>query len=331
MSEILIYKTPDNKINVEMKLVDETLWLPQNKIAELFGVNKPAISKHIKNIYESQELDMVSTVSKMETVQNEGGREIKRQIEYYNLDMIIAVGYRINSKQATHFRIWATNILKEYIIKGFVMNDKRLMEPNKTFGEDYFDELLERIRRIRASERRFYQKITDIYAQCSSDYDKNSQETKDFYATVQNKFHYAITGKTAAELIYERADSSKEHMGLTSWKNSPAGEIRKSDVTIAKNYLTQDELDIYNRIVSMYLEFAEIQAKNKKIMTQRQWIDKLHAFLTINDRDILENKGNISMEMAKELAFSEYEKYSNMQMKDYISDFDETVKKLGKK
>lgn len=331
MSEILIYKTPDNKINVEMKLVDETLWLPQNKIAELFGVNKPAISKHIKNIYENQELDMLSTVSKMETVQNEGGREIKRQIEYYNLDMIIAVGYRINSKQATHFRIWATNILKEYIIKGFVMNDKRLMEPNKTFGEDYFDELLERIRRIRASERRFYQKITDIYAQCSSDYDKNSQETKDFYATVQNKFHYAITGKTAAELIYERADSSKEHMGLTSWKNSPAGEIRKSDVTIAKNYLTQDELDIYNRIVSMYLEFAEIQAKNKKIMTQRQWIDKLHAFLTINDRDILENKGNISMEMAKELAFSEYEKYSNMQMKDYISDFDETVKKLSKK
>lgn len=331
MSEILIYKTPDNKINVEMRLVDETLWLPQNKIAELFGVTKASISRHIKNIYESQELDTASTVSKIETVQNEGGREIKRQIEYYNLDMIIAVGYRINSKQATHFRIWATNILKEYIIKGFVMNDKRLMEPNKTFGEDYFDELLERIRIIRASERRFYQKITDIYAQCSSDYDKNSQETKDFYATVQNKFHYAITGKTAAELIYERVDSSKEHMGLTSWKNSPAGEIRKSDVTIAKNYLTQDELDIYNRIVSMYLEFAEIQAKNKNIMTQRQWIDKLHAFLTINDRDILENKGNISMEMAKELAFSEYEKYSNMQMKDYISDFDETVKKLGKK
>lgn len=331
MSEILIYKTPDNKINVEMKLVDETLWLPQNKIAELFGVNKPAISKHIKNIYDSQELDMASTVSKMETVQNEGGRKIKRQIEYYNLDMIIAVGYRINSKQATHFRIWATNILKEYIIKGFVMNDKRLMEPNKTIGEDYFDELLERIRKIRASERRFYQKITDIYAQCSSDYDKNSKETRDFYATVQNKFHYAITGKTAAEIIYERADSSKEYMGLTSWKNSPAGEIRKTDVTIAKNYLTQDELDIYNRIVSMYLEFAEIQAKNKKIMTQRDWIEKLHAFLTINDRDILENKGNISMDIAKEQAYSEYEKYSDMQMKDYISDFDKTVKKLENK
>lgn len=331
MSEILIYKTPDNKINVEMKLVDETLWLPQNKIAELFGVNKPAISKHIKNIYDSQELDMASTVSKMETVQNEGGREIKRQIEYYNLDMIIAVGYRINSKQATHFRMWATNILKEYIIKGFVMNDKRLMEPNKTIGEDYFDELLERIRKIRASERRFYQKITDIYAQCSSDYDKNSKETRDFYATVQNKFHYAITGKTAAEIIYERADSSKEYMGLTSWKNSPAGEIRKTDVTIAKNYLTQDELDIYNRIVSMYLEFAEIQAKNKKIMTQRDWIEKLHAFLTINDRDILENKGNISMDIAKEQAYSEYEKYSDMQMKDYISDFDKTVKKLENK
>lgn len=328
MSEILIYKTPDNKINVEMKLVDETLWLPQNKIAELFGVTKQNISLHIKNILNTNELEENSVVKDFLTTASDGK---KYNTKYYNLDMIIAVGYRINSKQATHFRIWATNILKEYIIKGFVMNDKRLMEPNKTFGEDYFDELLERIRRIRASERRFYQKITDIYAQCSSDYDKNSQETKDFYATVQNKFHYAITGKTAAELIYERADSSKEHMGLTSWKNSPAGEIRKSDVTIAKNYLTQDELDIYNRIVSMYLEFAEIQAKNKKIMTQRQWIDKLHAFLTINDRNILENKGNISMEMAKELAFSEYEKYSNMQMKDYISDFDETVKKLGKK
>lgn len=331
MNEILIYKTPDNKINVEMNLINESLWLPQNKIAELFGVNKPAISKHIKNIYESQELDMVSTVSKMETVQNEGGREIKRQIEYYNLDMIIAVGYRINSKQATHFRIWATNVLKEYIIKGFVMNDKRLMEPNKSFGADYFDELLERIRKIRASERRFYQKITDIYAQCSSDYDKNSQETKDFYATIQNKFHYAITGKTAAEIIYERADSNKQHMGLTSWKNSPAGEIRKNDITIAKNYLTQEELDIYNRIVSMYLEFAEIQAKNKKIMTQQDWIEKLHAFLTINDREILENKGSISMEMARELAYNEYEKYSEMQMKDYISDFDETIKKISHK
>lgn len=331
MSEILIYKTPDNKINVEMKLANETLWLPQNKIAELFGVNKPAISKHIKNIYESQELDMASTVSKMETVQNEGGREIKRQIDYYNLDMIIAVGYRINSKQATHFRIWATDILKEYIIKGFVMNDKRLMEPNKSFGADYFDELLERIRKIRASERRFYQKITDIYAQCSSDYDKNSQETKDFYATVQNKFHYAITGKTAAEIIHERADSNKQYMGLTSWKNSPAGEIRKNDVTIAKNYLTQDELDIYNRIVSMYLEFAEIQAKNKKIMTQHDWIEKLNAFLTINDRDILKNKGSVSMEMAIKSAYNEYEKYSEIQMKDYISDFDETIKKLDKK
>lgn len=331
MSEILIYKTPDNKINVEMNLINESLWLPQNKIAELFGVTKASISRHIKNIYESQELDIASTVSKIETVQNEGDREIKRQIDYYNLDMIIAVGYRINSKQATHFRIWATNVLKEYIIKGFVMNDKRLMEPNKSFGADYFDELLERIRKIRTSERRFYQKITDIYAQCSSDYDKNSQETKDFYATVQNKFHYAITGKTAAEIIYERADSNKQHMGLTSWKNSPAGEIRKNDTTIAKNYLTQDELDIYNRITSMYLEFAEIQAKNKKIMTQRNWIEKLHAFLTINDREILENKGSVSMEMARVLAYNKYEKYSEIQMKDYISDFDETVKKISHK
>ena len=328
MSEILIYKTPDNKINVEMKLVNETLWLPQNKIAELFGVTKQNISLHIKNILNTNELEEKSVVKDFLTTASDGK---KYNTKYYNLDMIIAVGYRINSKQATHFRIWATNVLKEYIIKGFVMNDKRLMEPNKSFGADYFDELLERIRKIRASERRFYQKITDIYAQCSSDYDKNSQETKDFYATVQNKFHYAITGKTAAEIIYERADSNKQHMGLTSWKNSPAGEIRKNDVAIAKNYLTQDELDIYNRIVSMYLEFAEIQAKNKKIMTQHDWIEKLNAFLTINDRDILENKGSVSMEMAKELAYKEYEKYSEIQMKDYISDFDETVKKLDKK
>ena len=328
MSEILIYKTPDNKINVEMKLSNETLWLPQNKIAELFGVTKQNISLHIKNILNTNELEEKSVVKDFLTTASDGK---KYNTKYYNLDMIIAVGYRINSKQATHFRIWATNVLKEYIIKGFVMNDKRLMEPNKSFGADYFDELLERIRKIRASERRFYQKITDIYAQCSSDYDKNSQETKDFYATVQNKFHYAITGKTAAEIIYERADSNKQHMGLTSWKNSPAGEIRKNDVAIAKNYLTQDELDIYNRIVSMYLEFAEIQAKNKKIMTQHDWIEKLNAFLTINDRDILENKGSVSMEMAKELAYKEYEKYSEIQMKDYISDFDETVKKLDKK
>lgn len=328
MSEILIYKTPDNKINVEMKLSNETLWLPQNKIAELFGVTKQNISLHIKNILNTNELEEKSVVKDFLTTASDGK---KYNTKYYNLDMIIAVGYRINSKQATHFRIWATNVLKEYIIKGFVMNDKRLMEPNKSFGADYFDELLERIRKIRASERRFYQKITDIYAQCSSDYDKNSQETKDFYATVQNKFHYAITGKTAAEIIYERADSNKQHIGLTSWKNSPAGEIRKNDVAIAKNYLTQDELDIYNRIVSMYLEFAEIQAKNKKIMTQHDWIEKLNAFLTINDRDILENKGSVSMEMAKELAYKEYEKYSEIQMKDYISDFDETVKKLDKK
>lgn len=331
MSEIILYKTPNKDIKVEILVENETIWLPQQRIAELFDTTKQNISLHIKNIFESGELDENATVKKFLTVQQEGLREVKRNLEHYNLDAIISIGYRVNSASATHFRIWATQILKEYIIKGFAMDDERLKNPNQPFGKDYFDEQLERIRDIRSSERRFYQKITDIYAQCSSDYDASSEITKEFYATVQNKLHYAITGLTAAEIINQRAKSKEPNMGLTSWKNSPNGAIRKSDVTVAKNYLSADELDMYNRIVEMYLNFAEFQAKSKKIMTQKDWVEKLHSFLTMNDRDILQDKGKITAKFAEELAISEYEKYKIEQDKLYTSDFDKLVQKVEKK
>ena len=249
MSEIILYKTPNQDIRVEMLIENETIWLPQQRIAELFDTTKQNISLHVKNIFESGELDENSTVKKILTVQQEGSREVKRNVEHYNLDAIISIGYRVNSTSATQFRIWATNVLKEYIIKGFAMDDERLKSPAQPFGKDYFEEQLERIRDIRASERRFYQKITDIYAKCSSDYDADSEITKEFYATVQNKLHYAITGLTAAEIIKERCNASLPHMGLTSWKNSPNGAIRKTDVTVAKNYLSSDELDIDRKSV----------------------------------------------------------------------------------
>ena len=331
MYEILLYRTPNDDIKLEVFIRDETIWLTQKQIAYLFGVRIPAISKHIKNIYESGELSSVATLSKMETVQKEGNREVKREREFYNLDMIISIGYRVNSKQATQFRIWATSVLKEYIIKGFAMDDERLKNLDNPFGKDYFDEQLARIRDIRSSERRFYQKITDIYAQCSADYDPDSQMTQEFYATVQNKMHYAITGHTAAEIIHTRADSKKSNMGLTNWKNSPKGKIRKTDVSIAKNYLDIDELDTYNRIVEMYLNFAEMQAKNKNIMYQKDWIDKLHAFLTLNDKEILQDNGKVSAQIAKKLAETEFEKYREQESKAYVSDFDKMVEKLEKK
>ncbi|MCB4762151.1 MAG: virulence RhuM family protein [Sulfurovum sp.] len=334
MSEILLYKTPNEEIKLEVLIENETIWLTQKQIAELFGVKVPAISKHIKNIFESGELVEEVVVSKMEITTQHGAIAEKQQskdVNFYNLDMIISIGYRVNSKQATKFRIWATSVLREYIIKGFAMDDERLKNPNQPFGEDYFDEQLERIRDIRSSERRFYQKITDIYAQCSIDYDPNSQMTKDFYATVQNKFHFAITGLTAAEIVEQRADSSKENMGLTSWKNSPKGKIRQSDVTIAKNYLSHDELDTYNRIVEMYLNFAELQAKNKTPMSQKEWIEKLNAFLTLNGKEILTHKGNTSAKIAQSLALKEYEKFKKIEDKNYISDFDKMVMKLEKK
>jgi hypothetical protein len=328
MNEIILYKTPNQTIKVEMLLENETIWLSQQRISELFGTTKQNVSLHLKNIFESGELEENSVVKDFLTTANDGK---KYQTKHYNLDTIIAVGYRINSKEATHFRIWATNILKEYIIKGFAMDDERLKNPAQPFGKDYFDEQLERIRDIRASERRFYQKITDIYAQCSSDYDAHSEETKEFYATVQNKLHYAITGLTAAEIIEQRVDSTKSNMGLTHWKNSPNGAIRKSDVTIAKNYLAEDELEMYNRIVEMYLNFAEFQAKSKKVMTQKEWIDKLHAFLSMNDREILQDKGKITAKLASTLAIGEYEKFKIQEDKVYISDFDTLVANVKEK
>ena len=326
-SEIILYKTPNQDIKVEILLENETIWLPQQKIAELFDTTKQNVSLHVKNIFESGELDENSVVKDFLTTASDGKNY---KTKHYNLDAIISIGYRVNSASATHFRIWATKILKEYIIKGFAMDDERLKNPNQPFGKDYFDEQLERIRDIRSSERRFYQKITDIYAQCSSDYDACSEITKEFYATVQNKLHYAITGLTAAEIINQRAKSNEPNMGLTSWKNSPNGAIRKSDVTVAKNYLSADELDMYNRIVEMYLNFAEFQAKSKKIMTQKDWIEKLHGFLTMNDRDILQDKGKITAKFAESLAISEYEKYKTKQDKLYISDFDKLVQKVEK-
>ena len=328
-AEFLLYRSPSGEIKVEVFLHNENIWLTQKRMADLFGVGIPAISKHLDNIYEEGELDKNSTISILETVQKEGNRDVKREVEYYNLDAIISVGYRVNSSRATQFRIWATKILKEFIIKGFTMDDERLKNPKNIFGKDYFEEQLARIRDIRSSERRFYQKITDIYAQCSSDYDPNSKTTKEFFATVQNKLHWAITGQTAAEIIYARANSKKINMGLTAWKNAPKGKIRKTDITIAKNYLNKTELGLLNMIVTMYLDYAEMQAKNKKIMHMENWILKLNAFLKFNEKEVLEGKGKISQEVANKLAIEEYEKYMPEQDRLYESDFDRLVEKSG--
>lgn len=328
MDEILLYKTENEDIKLEVLIQDETIWLSQKQICSLFGRDKSVISRHIKNIFNENELDINSTVAKNATVQKEGNREVIRDVDFYNLDMIISVGYRVNSQKATQFRIWATNVLKEYIIKGFAMDDERLKNPSQPFGKDYFDEQLERIRDIRTSERRFYQKITDLYSQCSADYDPKSKDTKDFYATVQNKLHYAMVGNTASEIIYDRVNSQKENMGLTSWKNAPKGKIRKTDVVVAKNYLKSEELDMYNRLVEMYLIFAEFQAKSKNIMYQKDWIEKLNGFLTLNGKDILADNGKITMKLAKELALGEFDKYNKVQDRLYISDFDKLIGEL---
>lgn len=327
-TEFLLYKTPNNKVKVEIFLRDENIWLTQEKIAALFGVDRTVITKHLKNIFETAELKKEATCAKFAQVRDEGGRSVNREIEFYNLDAIISVGYRVNSTQATHFRIWATERLKEYIIKGFTMDDERLKDPRKIFGKDYFDEQLERIRDIRSSERRFYQKITDIYSQCSIDYNLENQETKDFFATVQNKLHFAITGNTAAEIIHSRASSQKENMGLTNWKNSPLGKIRKSDVSIAKNFLNEDELDSLNLIVSMYLDYAENQAKKHQAMTMKDWSNKLNAFLQFNEQEILTNAGKVSAEIAKSFVEDEFEKFSANQDQNFESDFDREVKKV---
>ena len=329
-SEILLYTTPNGKVKVEIYLQNETIWLTQQKIADLFGAERSVITKHLKNIYEENELITGATCAKIAQVQMEGTRTVNRSIEYYNLDAVISVGYRVNSSQATAFRIWATERLKEYIIKGFTMDDERLKNPNNIFGKDYFEEQLARIRDIRSSERRFYQKITDIYAQCSADYDLDNEVTKTFFATVQNKLHWAITNQTAAEIIAARADASKKNMGLTVWKNAPAGKIRKQDVGIAKNYLEEKELDGLNRIVSMYLDYAESQAMRGVAMYMKDWVKKLDAFLQFNETAILTNAGKISHQLAITKAENEFEKYRMIQDRDFESDFDKGIKKLKK-
>jgi len=297
-SNFLLYTGNDGKVNVEVFLKDETVWLTQKAMAELFEVKIPAISKHLSNVFESGELQKKATISILETVQKEGNRQVKRKMEFYNLDAIISVGYRVNSYQATQFRIWATKTLKEYIIKGFVLDDERLKQGNRVFGKDYFDELLERIREIRASERRFYQKITDIYA-LSADYDKNAPITKEFFATVQNKLHWAITGKTAAEIIYDSADTTKIYMGLTNWKHAPESKISKSDVSIAKNYLGEAHIKELNQIVSAYLDLAENRAQRHIVMKMADWIEFLNNFLELSNYPILQDKGKVSALAAK--------------------------------
>ena len=323
-AEFLIFTSQAQEDSIEVRYESETIWLSQKMIMALYDVTKATISEHLKNIFESKELDESSTVRIFRTVQNEGSRQVSREIEHYNLDAIIAVGYRVNSVRATQFRRWATEILKNFAIKGYVL-DKERLKNGSLLGIEYFDELLEEIREIRASERKFYQKITDIYT-TAMDYDADSSISKDFFAMVQNKMHYAIHGHTAAEMILERADASKEYMGLTTWKKAPKGKVLKSDVTIAKNYLTKEEITSLDRFVTMYLDYAEDQAVRRIPMTMQDWAKKLDAFLQFNEREVLENPGKVSAELAKEFAESEFEKYRIVQDERYISDFDEVVK-----
>ena len=327
--EVLLYTAPEGKTHIEVFFEDETFWLSQKKMAELFAVDVRTINEHLQNIFITKELEREATIRNFRIVQKEGSREVSREIDFYNLDAIIAVGYRVNSHEATRFRIWSTKTLREFIIKGFVLDDERLKQ-GKKFGKDYFDQLLERIREIRASERRFYQKITDIYAQCSLDYDPKALTTQAFYKTVQNKLHWAITGHTAAELIAERANAEQHNMGLTIWKNAPKGKILKSDVNIAKNYLTSKEIGELNRIVSMYLDYAENQAKRQIPMTMADWTSRLDGFLQFNEYAILKDAGHITADIAKKLAEEQYDQYRVSQDRDYLSDFDEQVKELGK-
>lgn len=326
-NNIVFYQTENADVVVNVVYKDETFWLSQKAMAAVFDVNPQAITKHLSNIYEEQELVKDSTCSILEQVQKEGNRNVKRSVEFYNLDAIIAVGYRVNSKKATKFRQWATKTLREYITKGFVLNEK-LLKNGKQFGQDYFDELLEKIREIRASERRAYQKITDIFEQCSCDYDKDSETTKNFYAFVQNKLHFAVSGNTAAEIVYNRADSQKEHMGLTSWKNSPNGKIYKSDVTIAKNYLNEKEISRLNRLVTMFIDYAELQAEDGNLMKMQDCVDAVNMFLQSNRQKVLESKGKISHEQAIEKAHHEYEIFRVIQDREYISEFDRQTKRI---
>lgn len=323
-SSFLLYTASDGKVKVEVCIKNETVWLTQKTMADLFHVKRPAITKHLNNIFKTGELNEDSVGSVLEHTAPDGKTY---STKFYNLDAIIAVGYRVNSYQATQFRIWATKTLKEYLIKGFVLDDERLKQGKTLFGIDYFEELLERIREIRASERRFYQKIADIYS-LAADYDKNAPVTKEFFATVQNKLHWAITGKTAAEIIYDSADASKIYMGLTSWKQAPAGKILKSDISIAKNYLNQAHISELNRIVSAYLDLAENRAQRGILTRMEEWADFLNEFLKLSSYPILKDKGRVSMLEAKLKAEKEYGKYRVVQDKNYISDFDKEIKRV---
>jgi hypothetical protein len=323
--QFILYSTPDENISVQAVVKDETLWLTQRAMAELFGCSSDNISQHLKNIFESGELDKISVTEKISATANDGKNYLT---QFYNLDAIISVGYRVNSSKATKFRIWATGILKEYMIKGFVLDDDRLKQGKTTFGKDYFRELLERVRSIRASERRIYQQITDIFAECSWDYDKNSQTTKDFYATVQNKFHYAITGQTAAEIIYNKADRTKENMGLTTWKNSPDGRILKSDTTIAKNYLGEKEIRQLERAVTGYFDYIEDLIERENAFTMEEFAKSVNEFLAFRRYEILpdNNKGKISKKQAEAKAEAEYLEFNKTQKIE--SDFDRAIKQI---
>ena len=327
--QFLLYNMPEDSGKVQVVIKDETIWCTQKAMAQLFGVGVPAVSKHLKNIFEEGELSPEMTISKMETVINRGKRgEVNEFIDFYNLDAIIAVGYRVSSLKATRFRQWATKILNEYIRKGFAMDDERLKQGTALFGKDYFRELLERVRSIRASERRIWQQITDIYAECSIDYDRNSQTTRDFYAMVQNRFHYAITGQTAAEIIYTKADHTKEHMGMTTWKNAPDGRILKSDVSIAKNYLQEKEIRQLERTVAGYFDYIEDLIERENTFNMEQFAASINEFLTFRRYQILPDRGKISAAQAKKKAEDEYALFDPTQQID--SDFDKEVRKMLK-
>lgn len=325
--QFLLYNMPEAEGKVQVVIKEETLWCTQKAMAQLFGIDKSGISRHISNIYKTGELQQDTTVAKIATVVNRGIRgDVEELVDFYHLDMIIAVGYRVNSLKATKFRQWATKILSEYIKKGFAMDDERLKQGTAVFGKDYFRELLERVRSIRASERRIWQQITDIYAECSTDYDKNSPTTRGFYAMIQNRFHYAITGQTAAEIIYSKADHTKDHMGLTTWKNAPDGRVLKSDVSIAKNYLQEKEIRQLERAVSSYFDYIENQIERHNAFNMKQFAASVNKFLTFNDYQILPDKGKISAAQAKKKAEEEYDVFNKTQRID--SDFDKEVRGL---
>ena len=322
--QFLIYRSAEEDVSVNAIVKEESVWLTQKGMAKLFGVQPAAISKHLANIYEEGELQLEATSSKMETVEQEGERQVRRERQFYNLDAIISVGYRVNSRRATRFRIWATGVLKEYMTKGFALDDERLKQGRDAFGKDYFRELLERVRSIRASERRIWQQVTDIFAECSIDYDRSSPVTKEFYAMVQNKFHSAITGQTAAEIIYSKADHTKEHMGLTTWKNAPEGRVLRSDVSIAKNYLSEKQIRQLERTVTGYFDYIEDLIERENTFTMEQFAASINEFLSFRRYDILPDKGKVSARQAKQKAEAEYDLFNPTQK--IVSDFDKALR-----